>query len=49
MPIAAFLNRLEAQVSRATLGLTTPEQALAEAQKEVTDEYTRFKRQQGDA
>ena len=49
MPIAAFLfNRLEAQVSRATLGLTSPEQALAAAQKEVTDEYTRFKRQQGD-
>jgi multiple sugar transport system substrate-binding protein len=48
MPIAAYLfSQLESQVSRATLGLTSPEQALAEAQKQVTDEYTRFKRQQG--
>jgi multiple sugar transport system substrate-binding protein len=48
MPIAAFLfNRLEAQVSRAALGLATPEAALAAAQKEVSEEYNRFKRQQG--
>ena len=50
IPVAAFLNsRLGAHADRAVLGLTTPRQALADAQKEVQAEYTRYKRLQGRA
>ncbi len=46
MPIAAFMfSRLGAHVDRAVLGQVKPAQALADAQKEVEEEYKKWKQQ----
>jgi multiple sugar transport system substrate-binding protein len=47
-PIAAFMNtRLGAQADRAILAEVSAKEALTAAQKEVTDEYAKYKQQQG--
>jgi multiple sugar transport system substrate-binding protein len=46
LPIAAFLDsRYRAQADKAILGEITPKQALEAAQKEVADEYAKYKQQ----
>ena len=46
LPIAAFLDsRYRAQVEKAMLGEITPKQAIDAAQKEVSDEWAKYKQQ----